>query len=372
MAKNGNDHIHRVVIDAGHGGQDPGALGLHSREKDIVLSVALKIGKLIKEKLPDVEVIYTRSSDVFIPLHERANIANKNKADLFISIHANANPNKSVFGAETYVMGLHTNEKNMEVAKKENAAIVYENDYTSHYEGYDPNSAESFIIFSLMQYTFTEQSLSFASMVQKNFRQQANRQDRGVRQAGFLVLWKTTMPSLLIELGFISNPEEERYLMSEKGQNQLAMSVFDSFFEYKTKIEEKSRQKGEKKQEEKTETRGEKKSVAKSEPIHDSITVRDEEAEADSTRVVFRIQVGTSNKPLAQNKDFERKAQKVNPDKSVFERKVGVSWYKFYIGSFTQYPDAQKCLSKAKRVFPDAFVVPFKNSEIISLKEAIQ
>ena len=210
-----NSKLKTLVIDPGHGGMDPGALGSKSKEKDVVLAVGLKLGKLINENQSDVKVIFTRKDDTFIPLHERADIANRNNADLFISIHANANKNHAVFGAETYAMGVHTNEKNMDVAKKENSAITFEKDYSSHYEGYDPNSAESFIIFTLMQGAFMEQSLEFANIIQTSFDKNAKRANRGVRQAGFLVLWKTTMPAVLVETGFISNTEEEKFLISD-------------------------------------------------------------------------------------------------------------------------------------------------------------
>ncbi|HQH40449.1 MAG TPA: N-acetylmuramoyl-L-alanine amidase, partial [Bacteroidales bacterium] len=197
--------LRKVVIDAGHGGEDPGAIGRTAREKDITLPIALKVGQYITENFNNVEVIYTRKNDTFIPLFDRADIANKNNADLFVSIHVNANPkNREAEGTETYVMGLHTDEKNFEVAKKENSVIVLEKDYSIKYEGFDPSSPESYIIFSLMQNKYLEQSLTLAAMVQDEFREKALRCDRGVKQAGFLVLWRTSMPSILIETGFIS------------------------------------------------------------------------------------------------------------------------------------------------------------------------
>lgn len=205
----------KVVIDAGHGGHDTGALGKDAREKDITLAVALKLGKLIETNCPDVTVIYTRKTDVFIPLDERTAIANKAEADLFISIHVNSNPSSRPYGAETYVMGLHKSAGNLDVAMRENSVITYEKDYTTKYEGYDPNSAESFIIFSLMQNAYLDQSLNFASKIQNDFCERGQRKDRGVKQAGFLVLWKTAMPSVLVELGFLSNPQEEKFLMSD-------------------------------------------------------------------------------------------------------------------------------------------------------------
>ncbi|NJM14917.1 MAG: N-acetylmuramoyl-L-alanine amidase [Bacteroidales bacterium] len=232
--------IETVVIDAGHGGKDPGALGEHVTEKEIVLSIALKLGKYIEEGIDDVKVIYTRTEDVFVPLHERAEIANKNKADLFISIHANANDSKTVSGTETYTMGLHKSQDNLEVAKLENSVIYLEEDYSANYEGFDPSSPESYIIFSLLQNIHMDQSLGFASYVQEQFRERALRKDRGVKQAGFLVLWQTSMPSILIETGFVTNSKEEEYLSSSTGQDYLASAIYRAFKDYKQAIETKS------------------------------------------------------------------------------------------------------------------------------------
>ncbi|MCF8388407.1 MAG: N-acetylmuramoyl-L-alanine amidase, partial [Bacteroidales bacterium] len=190
----GEGRIRKVVIDAGHGGRDPGALGKNSREKDIALSIALKTGGYIEKYLPDVEVIYTRKSDRFVELHKRAQIANEAQADLFISIHCNANNSSQPYGTETYVMGLHKSQANLEVAQKENAAILKEEDYQAEYEGFDPESPEAYIIFSLFQNAFLDQSLEFASLVQNQFKERVGLRDRGVMQAGFLVLYRITMP----------------------------------------------------------------------------------------------------------------------------------------------------------------------------------
>ncbi|MFN2314192.1 MAG: N-acetylmuramoyl-L-alanine amidase, partial [Bacteroidales bacterium] len=229
-----------VVVDAGHGGRDPGAVGATSREKNINLAVALKAGKYISENLKDVKVIYTRKDDTFIGLAERAEVANRNKADIFISIHSNAISDKRFTGAETYVLGQSMDDANLQVAMKENAVITFEQDYQTKYEGYDPNSVESFIIFSLMQNTYLKQSTEFATMIQNQFRDRVGRKDRGVRQAGFVVLWRTTMPSVLIELGFISNPDEEKYLNSTQGQDYLASAIFRAFRDYKQTIDNRS------------------------------------------------------------------------------------------------------------------------------------
>lgn len=240
IATDNTGKLNIVVIDPGHGGEDPGASGIKTKEKDVVLNIGLDLGKLISENLKDVKVIFTRSTDTFIPLHERAELANRNKADLFISIHANANKNHAIYGVETYAMGLYTNDRNLEVAEKENAVITFEKDYSVHYEGYDPNSAESFIIFSLVQNTYLEQSLNFAGIVQNNFEKSAERFNRGVKQAGFLVLWKTSMPSILVETGYISNREEEKFLSSDEGQKKIAKAIYYAFVDYKNQIEMKS------------------------------------------------------------------------------------------------------------------------------------
>lgn len=222
-----------VVIDAGHGGKDPGARGARINEKAINLAVALKLGSFIEQRSEGVKVIYTRKTDRFIELDERADIANRNKADLFISIHTNAvKRGSAVQGTETYTLGLARTDENLEVAMSENSAILLEDNYQQRYEGFDPNSSESYIIFEFMQNKHMEQSISLASEIQKSFKG-AKRVDRGVRQAGFLVLRKTSMPSVLVELGYISNRQEENYLGSADGQNALAEALYEAFSRYK-------------------------------------------------------------------------------------------------------------------------------------------
>lgn len=229
--------VRKVVIDAGHGGHDPGAVGKTSKEKDITLSIALKTGKFIEENLPDVEVVYTRKTDVFVELYRRARIANEAKADLFISIHCNANKSTTPYGAETYVMGLHKSDANLAVAQTENASILLEDDYHVKYDGFDPTSPEGYIFFTMLQNAYLDQSLTLASNVQKHFRERVNLFDRGVKQAGFLVLYKTTMPSVLIETGFISNAKEEKILASDEGQTYIASAIFRAVKDYKRVVE---------------------------------------------------------------------------------------------------------------------------------------
>lgn len=236
-AANNNFSIKTVVIDAGHGGKDPGASGPgKTNEKDIALSVALKLGDYISKNFPDVNVIYTRKADVFLELHERAEIANKAKADLFIAVHINSSTNSEVYGTSTYVLGLHRTEANLEVAKRENAVILMEDDRDKNYE-FDPNSPEGHIVMSMKQNAFLDQSIDLASKAENQLESFAKRKSLGVKQAGFYVLYKTTMPSLLAEIGFISNPEEEMFLKSAKGQDQIAVGLFNAFKDYKIEME---------------------------------------------------------------------------------------------------------------------------------------
>lgn len=231
------NQVRKVVIDAGHGGYDSGARGKNSNEKDIALSIALKTGKLIQKNCPGVEVIYTRESDVFVELYRRAQIANQNKADLFISIHCNANPSPLAFGTETYVMGLHKSNANLDVARAENASILLEDNYSARYDGFKPNSSEAYIIFSLFQNAYLDKSLDFASRVETSFTANTKLPERGVKQAGFLVLYKTTMPGVLIETGFLSNSSEEAFLISADGQDRLSFSIYRAFDEFRKTVE---------------------------------------------------------------------------------------------------------------------------------------
>jgi N-acetylmuramoyl-L-alanine amidase len=229
--------LKRIVIDAGHGGHDPGTSGAISKEKDLSLKMALQVGKYIEENLPGVEVIYTRKTDIFIPLKERANIANRNKADLFVSIHCNATGNKGVAGTETYVMGSKNFDANFDIVKRENAVILLEEDYEENYEGFDPKSPESYMMFNLMQKAYFSNSLSLASKIETDFTTRVQRRSRGVKQAPFYVLWTTSMPSVLIETGFLSNAAEEQFLNSSNGQSYIASAIYRSIKAYKEEIE---------------------------------------------------------------------------------------------------------------------------------------
>ncbi len=347
--------VKTLVIDAGHGGKDPGALGKRSYEKDIALKIALKLGEYIKENMPDVNIIYTRKTDIFVELDERADIANRNKADLFISLHMNSNVNKDPFGTSTYVMGMHKAEDNFDVAKRENTVIMYEKDYTLKYEGFDPESPESFIIFSLMQQQFLEQSLDFAGEIQKQFKVRAGRHDRGVHQAGILVLWKTGMPSVLVECGFISNPVEEKYLMTEYGQSIIASAIFRAFRDYKSQIDSKNNFKtGLPKNNVVRKTESSKKPTES----NNSKTV-----EISETDIVYKIQVASSAKPF----DPKHKYYKLFTDLEEIKIDNG---YKYYTGSTYNYSKITALLSSVQKNISDAFIVAYKNGTKISVNEA--
>lgn len=233
----GSKKIKTVVIDPGHGGRDPGAIGkTGSKEKEIVLSIGLKLGKLIQQRFPDVQVIYTRNEDKFIELYQRADIANKAKADLFISVHANSTTKSSPSGVEFWVLGLNKADENLEVVKKENAALSFEQDVRKNY-GFDPNSPEGSIIMTMQQGVFLDQSIQFAKLVESRFVKEDNQLNRGTKQAGFIVLYKTSMPSVLVEVGFVSNPDEEQYISNDNGQDRIASNIANAFADYKMKYE---------------------------------------------------------------------------------------------------------------------------------------
>ncbi len=331
------EKIQTIVIDAGHGGKDTGALGKVTNEKTLNLAVALKFGAYIEENLPDVKVIYTRKTDKFIELSERAAIANRNNADVFVSIHCNSTgtPN-SAYGAETFVMGESKNEKNLEVAKKENAAILLE-DNTEAYDNFDPNSTEAYILFSLSQSLYQSQSLALAGKVQQQFAKKVGRHDRGVQQAGFLVLWKTSMPSILVELGFINHAKEEAFLNSEKGQTQMALALYRAFEEYKREFEAEN---------------------------HTSAQTQAEEKPVATGGTYFTVQFASRDKKVPSTD----KAFKGVKDVEVYE--YGGA-YRYISGRFATKAEAQKRQTEVRDLgYKDAFVIAFINGERGTLKQA--
>jgi N-acetylmuramoyl-L-alanine amidase len=365
--KNDEHKIRTIVIDAGHGGRDSGALGKHSKEKDIVLNVSLLAGEYIEKTFPEVNVIYTRKTDIFIPLHQRSNIANDADADLFISIHANANPNTKAYGSETYFMGLHKSDENLEVAQKENSVIVYEENYEARYEGFDPNDVESYIMMSLVTDVYQEQSMNAANFVQTQFRERVKRKDRGVKQAGFLVLWETGMPSILIELGFVSNPTEEKFLISEQGQDYLASAIFRAFREYKNYIEGGGSPAQLIAAEDPKTTIKQTDTVVKpEEDLSDNNTPEELNEELDQANYLsFKVQILYSENPIklddAVFKDFNDVQEIITNGR-----------YKYVVGSKSNYNDAVEYSKWVKSRHPDAFVVAVSDGKIIPLSKALE
>ena len=369
-----------VVIDAGHGGHDPGAVGKISKEKNINLNVALKLGNMIKKNCDDVKVIFTRTKDVFIPLNRRAEIANNAKADLFISIHTNALANnRTAKGASTWTLGLAKSDANLAVAQRENSVILYESDYKTRYAGFNPNSAESYIIFEFMQDKYMEQSVHLASLIQKQFRHTCKRVDLGVHQAGFLVLKASAMPSILVELGFISTPEEERYLNSEEGTGTLAKGIYRAFLTYKKEHEirltgvsrtiipddeemsENELAAQQPKEEKPDSAPDQTELVAQAKPQQRPITV---ESATNSGEITFKIQILTSSSPLTKN-DKRLKGLK---DVDYYKEK---GLYKYTYGASTDYNKVLRNKRAITDKFKDAFIIAFRDGEKMNINAAI-
>lgn len=337
----------KVVLDAGHGGKDPGAVGNGVQEKDITLSLALKVGKIL-EQYKDIDVIFTRKTDVFITLNERPKIANRAKADVFISIHCNSFANPNSFGTETFVFGLTNNKSNLEVAKKENSVIFLEEDYQSTYQGFNPNNPQSIVGIMLLQDEYVNQSISLASFIQNDFTNGLKRNNRGVKQSSLWVLHQSAMPSVLIEVGFISNKKEVVYLKSDKGQNELAQSIAGAIINYKNEHYAYSKPFD----------------YTTSTPEKPSQTVATNES-INKNEPIFMIQISASSKNLPlKPQNFKG----LNPMSSV---KAG-SLYKYYYGETNSYTTAQELLQQAKsKGYTDAFVVAFKDSKQVKVADVI-
>jgi len=319
-----------VVLDAGHGGKDPGAVGKISQEKDLNLSLALKVGALLKEQYPDVKVVYTRSTDVFIPLQERADIANKANADLFISIHTNSAESKTPSGVETFILGTDKMEKNLDVAMRENAVMKLEADYKTTYQGFDPNSIDSYIMFELMQNSYMDQSLQFATQVQNRLTGHLNREDRGVRQAAFWVLLKTACPSILFEMGFISNPDEERFLNKESSLREMAQALVDAFGAY-------------------THKQAVKKEALSVEPAEEEPDIPVMVSEQPVKGPRYAVQVCASKTPLKAS-DPKLKGHKCG----CFQ---AGEWYKYYTAEDSDRKKVEAAQKKLKKDFPDCWII---------------
>ncbi len=386
------EKITTVVIDPGHGGKDTGALGAISKEKDLNLTVALLTGDYIKKNFPDVKVIYTRERDVFVGLNERAMIANRNNADVFISIHCNSTDVKgsTAMGAETFVLGEHKNAANLQVAKNENSAILYEEDASEQYGDFDLNSPEAYIALSLFQQEYLNQSLQLAANVQEQFSKRVGRKDRGVQQAGFLVLWKTAMPSILIELGFISNAAEERFLVSESGQIYMASAIYRAFRDFKTSFEgENATTKVVVTQE--TTPVEEPSPVVEEKPITEEKPVAQEQPKEEVKPIVVEKPV-VEEKPIAEEKPVVKavKKQTVSFKVQIFISDTKVSAkdkrianikevdyyeyngsYRYTSGNFRTKEEAfARQKEMQKQGYPDAWVVCFVNGERVSMQEA--
>lgn len=347
-----------LVIDAGHGGKDPGAQGAEIDEKEINLSVALKLGDLIESNHNDIKVVYTRKTDRFIELDERANIANRAKADLFMSIHTNSvKRGNYVQGTETFTLGLARTDENLQVAMRENSAILLEDNYLQKYEGFDPNSSESYIIFEFMQNKHMEQSIGLASEIQKSFTS-VNRIDRGVRQAGLLVLRKTSMPSVLVELGFISNREEERFMRSSNGQNKLAQSLYDAFIKYKRKYDRKQGGISNGVVTDVQPAQQAEPAMRDSEIIQPS---RNENAVKKTVRetsgkLIYKIQILTSDKKLKDSSKLFKGYKNIDSFKEG-------GLIKYTYGETTNFDEIKQLRRKVAKDFKDAFIIAFKDGQ---------
>ncbi|MBE6330140.1 MAG: N-acetylmuramoyl-L-alanine amidase [Bacteroidales bacterium] len=345
-----------VVLDAGHGGKDAGAIGysLKLKEKNVNLKTVLKLGKLL-EKEENVKVIYTRKKDVFIPLDERAQIANRAKADLFISIHTNSAQSRSAKGTETYTVG--SSSANLEVAKRENAVMLYEEDYKTRYQGFDPNSSESYIMFDFLQSKYLEQSIGLASKIEKQFVANCNRYSRGVKQAGFWVLKQAAMPAVLVELGYISNAEEERYLSQDESLDKFAKSLYRAFLSYKKEHDNRNGVVYKGTDLDSEETKSEKKvSEEKKEVVKDSVAKEE---------IYYAVQFCSSSerKPL-DCRDFHG----FIPAKEYVE--TGKYKYKYVYGNEKTFKEGLALRDKVKQKFKDAFLVVIRNGEKLSTEEA--
>ena len=352
FGQSSSNKIKTIVIDPGHGGKDSGTMGTKRfkiYEKHVALSVSLKLGKYISENFPEVEVIYTRNSDVFLELNERTEIANNAKADLFISIHCDGFTNPKPSGASVFVMGMSKLKANMDVAMRENAAIYLEDNYQQKYDGFDPKSPESYIVFSLMQNTYLNQSLSFAEEVENQFSTRANRKSRGVKQAPFYVISRTNMPSILVECGFLTNPKEEEFLHSDIGQDYIASAIFRAFRSYKESIEIEDTKTSQK------EVKNDSIFISKNEDISEEIF--------NEPQLLFKVQIGTFLKSMLNQKQFiELDAEEIKVNGT----------YKYYVSSGKDKEKAEKLKIYLQDIgFKGAFLVAFLDGKQISTKEAL-
>jgi len=383
-----------VTIDAGHGGKDPGAIGSFAKEKSINLAVALKVGKLIESRYADVRVVYTRKTDVFIPLEERASIANNAHSNLFLCIHTNSSPSPVASGAETYTLGLAKTQANMNVARRENAVILLEDNYKQKYQGFNPNSTDSYIMFEYMQDKYIDRSVQFASDIQTQFSQKANRADRGVRQAGFWVLHRTSMPAVLVEVGYISNQSEEEFITSESGQQRLAESIVAAFGKFKHEHDRRSgrasgsmaridttavkqpdqqpskqdsiRPETTRQEPAKRKKRKKTQPVVAEAPQPETAVAQDQPKGAvEADALTFKVQFFTSPTKL---KKHSPKLKGIE-DVTFYQEQ---NTYKYTTAESTDYNQVVNSFRQILKSFPDAFIVAFKGDQKIPLQDAIK
>ncbi|MDD4992637.1 MAG: N-acetylmuramoyl-L-alanine amidase [Paludibacter sp.] len=405
-----------VVLDAGHGGHDPGAIGSFAREKDINLAITLDLGAIIEQRFKDVKVVYSRKTDKYLTLQERADVVNDHHADLFICVHTNSSPSASAYGAESFTLGLAKTKANLDVAMRENSVITLEDNYKSKYQGFDPNSVDSYIMFEFMQDKYIDRSVDFASIIQKQFHSYSNRLDRGVRQAGFWVLHRSACPSVLVEVGFISNPAEERYLSSDQGQKEMATAIFNAFVDYKRDHDKKSGRQSS--------------AVSKIEPSNKVIETEPEDKPAVVTQEQPPVEtkvatpqqtvpqtqpkISTQQRPVVNTKNVETDIQakqiqtadserrknrvvvstnqnlpvfkvqllattkKLIENSSEFKGVEGVDFFeegglrKYTVGSETDYQKIEKIRASVLSKFPTAFIIAFVGDKKLSPAEVMK
>ena len=375
-----------VVIDAGHGGKDPGTVVGSAREKNVVLDIALKLGNLIKINQKNIKVVFTRDGDYYVPLMDRAQIANKLNADLFISIHANYCGSPEVYGTETYVLGLHRTEDNLNVAKKENSVILLEDDYSQRYEGFNPNLSESYIMFELMQDAYLDQSLKFASILQTNFKELALRHDRDVRQAGFLVLRETSMPSVLIETGYLSNKKENSFLLTDNGRTEIAQSIYGSLMNYLNKVDNKENtvRLNLPKNLEDSNSGIKKTRAVYEKPLPEVIKAADKAKQNTSKQTSERKQKGqialTKDSTIRKGSVMDNEStfaiqigafsKHISPDSKVFKgispiKEIKIDGkYKYFCNESETFQAAKTNFQSVAGKFPDAFIVSIRNNQV--------
>jgi len=353
LSQTNSTKIKTIVIDPGHGGKDSGTLGTKRfkiYEKHVALAVSLKLGNYIAEEFPDVKIIYTRNTDVFLELNERTEIANKSNADLFISIHCDGFTNPKPSGASVFVMGMSKLKANMDVAMRENSAIYLEDNYQQKYDGFDPKSAESYIVFSLMQNTYLNQSLQIAEEVESEFSNRANRKSRGVKQAPFYVISRTNMPSILVECGFLTNPKEEEFLHSDLGQDYIASAIFRAFRSYKQNIEITAEAVNEKR-------------IEVVDTLKKDVAALKTNKIKNDLNLLYKIQIGTFLRSMLNNKQFT--------DLNVEEEKINGT-FKYFVDAGNSKIEADRLKINLRNLgFKGAFIVAFLDGKQISTKEAL-